>query len=81
MESSPDKAVVLRDNKEKEVTIEQVKIGDFFVVRPGERIPVDGIIVEGNSAVNESALTGESIPVDKEKGDVVSTATLNQSGF
>ncbi len=74
-------AVVLRDGKETEVPIEQVKKGDFFVVRPGETIPVDGIVIEGISAVNESALTGESIPVDKAAGDSVSAATLNQSGF
>ena len=61
--------------------LQQVKKGDHFVVRPGENIPVDGIVLEGNSAVNESALTGESIPVDKAKGDTVSAATLNQSGF
>lgn len=63
------------------MSIEQVKKGDLFVVRPGENIPVDGIVVDGSSAVNEAALTGESIPVDKEAGDHVSAATLNQSGF
>ncbi len=64
-----------------EVGIDQVKKGDHFIVRPGENIPVDGVVLEGTSAVNESALTGESIPVDKEAGDRVSAATLNQSGF
>lgn len=74
-------AVVLRDGQETTVPIEQVHKGDIFVVRPGENIPVDGVIVEGTSAVNESALTGESIPVDKAAGDLVSAATVNQSGF
>lgn len=78
---APKTAVILVDGKETQVSIEKVKKGDIFVVRPGESIPVDGIIIEGNSAVNESALTGESIPVDKSKGDVVSAATINQSGF
>ncbi|MCH5299799.1 MAG: heavy metal translocating P-type ATPase [Ruminococcus sp.] len=81
MKLTPKKATVLIDNVETDVQIEQVKKGDIFVVRPGENIPVDGVIIEGNSAVNESALTGESIPVDKEKGDLVSAATINQSGF
>ena len=81
MKLAPKTATVIRDGKEAEVGIEQVRIGDHFVVRPGENIPVDGIVIEGTSAVNESALTGESIPVDKEKGDSVSAATLNQSGF
>lgn len=81
MKLAPKTAVVLRDGVEQEVGIEQVKKGNLFVVRPGENIPVDGVIVEGSSAVNESALTGESIPVDKEVGDLVSAATLNQSGF
>ena len=81
MKLAPKMATVLRDGVETEVGIEQVRIGDQFVVRPGENIPVDGIVLEGTSAVNESALTGESIPVDKEKGDGVSAATLNQSGF
>ena len=67
--------------KEQEVSIDQVRRGDQFVVRPGENIPVDGIVLEGNSAVNEAALTGESIPVDKAEGDKVSAATVNQSGF
>lgn len=78
---SPQKATVLYDGKETEVSIEQVKKGDIFVVRPGEHIPVDGIVLEGNSAVNESALTGESIPVDKAPQDAVSAATINSSGF
>ena len=74
-------AVVVRDGVETEVPIEQVRKGDIFVVKPGENIPVDGIVLEGSSAVNEAALTGESIPVDKEPGSSVSAATLNQSGF
>lgn len=81
MKLAPKTAVIVRDGNEVEVSIEQVKKGDIFVVRPGENIPVDGIVIEGHSAVNESALTGESIPVDKEVGDIVSAATLNQSGF
>lgn len=81
MKLAPKTAIVLRDDKEQEVPIGQVIKGDIFVVRPGENIPVDGIVLEGSSAVNESALTGESIPVDKEKGDGVSAATLNQSGY
>ena len=81
MKLSPKTAVVLRDGAEQEVPVEQVQTGDIFVVRPGENIPVDGIVTEGNSAVNESALTGESIPVDKAEGDIVSAATVNQSGF
>lgn len=81
MKLAPKTATVWQDGAEKEVPIEQVKQGDLFVVRPGENIPVDGVIIEGSSAVNESALTGESIPVDKEIGDTVSAATLNQSGF
>ena len=74
-------AVVERNGKEITVPIEQVKKGDIFLVRPGENVPVDGVILEGTSALNEAALTGESIPVDKKPGDVVSAATLNQSGF
>lgn len=74
-------AVVLKDGVETEVPIEQVKIGDRFVVKPGDNIPVDGIVVDGSSAVNESALTGESIPVDKTVGDSVSAATSNESGY
>lgn len=81
MKLSPKTAVLLRDGREVTVPIEQVQTGDSFVVRPGENIPVDGVVLEGSSAVNESALTGESIPVDKESGDHVSAATLNQSGF
>ena len=81
MKLAPKTAVILRNGSEEEVPIEQVKKGDIFVVRPGENIPVDGVVVEGSSAVNEAALTGESIPVDKERGDAVSAATLNQSGF
>ena len=81
MKLAPKTAVILLDGVEQEVSIEQVKKGDIFVVRPGENIPVDGVVVEGSSAVNEAALTGESIPVDKERGDAVSAATLNQSGF
>ena len=81
MKMAPKTATLLRDGVEVEVGIEQVRKGDIFVVRPGENIPVDGVILEGHSAVNESALTGESIPVDKEVGDLVSAATVNQSGF
>ena len=81
MDLSPKTAVLLRSGKEVTVPIEQVHKGDQFVVRPGESIPVDGVILEGASAVNESALTGESIPVDKAAGDSVSAATINQSGF
>lgn len=81
MKLAPKTATLLRDGQEVQVSIEQVAQNDIFVVRPGENIPVDGIILEGNSAINESALTGESIPVDKVPGDTVSAATLNQSGF
>ena len=81
MKLAPKSAVVLRNDQETTVPIEQVHKGDLFVVRPGESIPVDGVIVEGDSAVNESSLTGESIPVDKSAGDLVSAATVNQSGF
>ena len=81
MRLAPKTAVVVRDGVEEEVSVDQVRKGDVFVVRPGENIPVDGIVLEGSSAVNESALTGESIPVDKNTGDPVSAATLNQSGF
>ena len=81
MKLAPKTAVVVRNGAEVTVGIDQVQIGDVFVVRPGENIPVDGVILEGSSAVNESALTGESIPVDKEVGDTVSAATINQSGF
>ena len=81
MKLAPKTAIVVRDGAETEVSIDQVQKGDLFVVRPGENIPVDGVVLEGESAVNESALTGESIPVDKAVGDTVSAATLNQSGF
>ena len=81
MKLAPKTATVIRNGAEETVSIEQVRKGDLFVVRPGENIPVDGVILEGHSAVNESALTGESIPVDKDAGDAVSAATLNQSGF
>lgn len=78
---APKTATIVKDGAEQTVPIEQVKKGDVFVVRPGENIPVDGMITEGSSAVNEAALTGESIPVDKKEGDLVSAATVNQSGF
>lgn len=81
MKLAPKTATLLRNGQEVKVPIEQVQSGDIFVVRPGENIPVDGVVEEGSSAVNESALTGESIPVDKKAGDSVSAATLNQSGF
>ena len=81
MRLAPKTATVIRDGKEAEVPVEQVQQGDEFAVRPGESIPVDGVVLEGNSAVNESALTGESIPVDKAPGDGVSAATVNQSGY
>ena len=80
MKLAPQKAVLLIGGEEKEVPIDQVKKGDLFMVKPGENIPVDGIVVKGSSAVNEAALTGESIPVDKAEGDEVSAATINQSG-
>ncbi len=81
MKLAPKTAVLLVDGEEQEVPVDQVKTGDIFVVRPGENIPVDGFILEGSTAVDESALTGESIPVDKGEGDTVSAATLNQSGY
>ena len=81
MKLAPKTAVLVKDGVEQTVPIEQLHIGDLFAVRPGENIPVDGFVKEGNSAVNESALTGESIPVDKNPGDPVSAATLNQSGY
>ena len=81
MKLAPKTANILREGKEIQVSVDQVRKGDLFVVRPGENIPVDGIVLEGSSAVNESALTGESIPVDKNPGDQVSAATLNHSGF
>lgn len=81
MKISPKTATIVRDDVEEEVPIEDVSVDDVFVVRPGESIPVDGIVLDGTSAVNEAALTGESIPVDKQAGDKVSAATVNQSGF
>lgn len=81
MKLAPQTAVVERDGIETEVPVSMVRAGDVFLVRPGENIPVDGVVLEGNSAVNEAALTGESIPVDKKPGDSVSAATTNQSGF
>ncbi len=81
MKLAPKTAVVIRDGAETQISIEEVRKGDIFVVRPGENIPVDGVVLEGMSAVNEAALTGESIPVDKEAGSAVSAATVNQSGF
>lgn len=81
MDLTPQTAVIIRDNKEVTVGINEVNKGDLFIVRPGENIPVDGVIVEGSTAIDESALTGESIPVDKTVNDTVSGATLNQSGF
>lgn len=81
MKLAPKNAIIERNGKEIPVPIEQVKPGDIFVVRPGENIPVDGTVLEGSSAVNESALTGESIPVDKQPGDSVCAATINTSGF
>lgn len=81
MKLAPKTAVIIRDGVETKVPIEEVKKGDVFVVRPGENIPVDGVVLEGTSAVNEATLTGESIPVDKAQGDPVSAATVNQSGY
>ena len=81
MKLAPQTATLLRDGHEETVAIDQVQVGDVFVVRPGENIPVDGVVLEGHTAVNESALTGESIPVDKQEGDQVSAATVNQSGY
>ena len=81
MKLAPKTAIIIKNGTETEVDISQVEKGDIFIVKPGENIPVDGVVVEGISAVNEAALTGESIPVDKEIGDRVSAATLNQSGF
>lgn len=80
MKLAPKTARILLNGKETEISVDQVKKEDIFIVRPGEKIPVDGVVIDGLSAVNESALTGESIPVDKSKGDSVSAATLNQSG-
>lgn len=81
MELAPDEANVIRAGEEIRLPVEEIIIGDIVLIRPGEKIPVDGVVIEGNSAVNEAALTGESIPVDKEAGDKVSTATINQSGY
>ncbi|MBR7010111.1 MAG: heavy metal translocating P-type ATPase [Oscillospiraceae bacterium] len=81
MKLAPRTAILLRDGVETEVAVEQVQTGDIFAVRPGEQIPVDGVVVKGMTAVNESALTGESIPVDKTEGDAVSAATMNQQGY
>ncbi len=81
MKLAPKTAVLLKDGVETEVGVEAVRAGDVFVVRPGEQIPVDGVIIKGMTAVNESALTGESIPADKEEGDPVSAATMNQQGY
>ena len=81
MQLAPKTATVVKDGVEQEISVDAVRKDDIFVVRPGENIPVDGEIIEGTTAVNESALTGESIPVDKQKGDAVSAATVNQSGF
>ncbi len=81
MKLAPETAVVLRDGKEVEIPAKNIRKGDIFLVRPGEHIPADGIVTEGHSAVNESALTGESIPADKEAGDAVSSGTTNESGF
>ena len=81
MKMAPKTATVVRDGKELTVDIDEVRTGDVFIVKPGESIPVDGVIIEGNTAVDESALTGESIPVDKAEGDSVSAATINRSGF
>ena len=81
MKMAPKTAIVLKNGKEVKVNIDDVEIGDIFVVKPGEKIPVDGIVIEGNTAVDESALTGESIPIDKGVNDLVKAATINQSGF
>ena len=81
MELAPETVTLYTDGEERIVPIEEVKVGDVFIVRPGENVPVDGIIVEGSTAVNEAALTGESIPVDKKEGDWISAATMNQSGY
>jgi len=81
MKLAPKTAVLYRDGVETDVPIESVQVGDIFVVRPGDAVPVDGIVTEGSTAVDESALTGESIPVDKSEGDLVSAATVNQSGY
>jgi len=81
MKLAPKTAIVLRDGEEQEVAAEDVVVGDVFIVRPGSSVPVDGVVIEGNSAVDESALSGESLPVDKAEGDKVSAATINKSGY
>lgn len=81
MKLAPKTAVIIKDDEEQLVRIEEVQVGDIFLVKPGESIPVDGVVLEGESAINESALTGESIPVDKVVGDNVSAATMNTSGY
>lgn len=81
MELAPKTANIIKDGKEQSVPVERVQKGDIFVVRPGESIPVDGTVIEGTSAVDESALTGESLPVDKQEGSFVSAGTVNRSGF
>ena len=81
MKLAPKTAIVLRDGEEQEVAAENVVVGDVFIVRPGSSVPVDGVVIEGNSAVDESALSGESLPVDKAEGDKVSAATINKSGY
>ena len=81
MKLAPKTAVILEDGREKEISVDELRIGDRFVLKPGSSIPVDGVVVDGNSAVNESALTGESIPVEKNPGDAVSAATINESGY
>ena len=81
MKLAPKKATVIRDGVETIVNIDEVKLDDIFVVKPGESIPVDGVIVSGDSSINESALTGESVPVDKSVNDTISAGTLNISGY
>ena len=81
LQLAPKTAVIMRNGKETEVDIDEVQKGDTFIVKPGESIPVDGVIVSGETAVNEASLTGESIPVDKKPGDKISAATLNTSGY
>ena len=81
MELAPETVVLYENGEERIVPVEEVRVGDVFVVRPGENIPVDGVIIEGSTAVNEAALTGESVPVDKKEGDRISAATMNQSGY
>ena len=81
MKLAPKTACIVTDGVEREIRAEDVKVGDIFVVRPGDSIPVDGVVIEGDSAVNESALTGESVPADKTAGDSVNAATINQSGY